>query len=290
MNIHVLWNVWFLSLLYLHQVSNYGRTLVFNSSSDVKPFFNFRQELSLFDDLILKGNCIVIPYSLRREMKNLLHNGHIGIVKMKTLARDSVYWPGMSSELEELVQNCNACQEFQNLQKDEPLLFHDIPDTPWVKVATDLFTLDSNDYLLVVDDNSNYFDLSLIPDKQSSTVALHTKRIFARYGIPKLVISDNGPEFTGSAYKRFSHRWDFKHVTSSPHYPKSNGLVERTVQTVKKALKKAFRTHEDPYLALLSLKVAPGPYNAPSPASTVSTTNSLIVAICQFCCAKTVQI
>ena len=82
---------------------------------------------------------------------------------------------------------------------------------------TDLFELQNKDYLIVVDYTSNYFDISLIPDKKSSTVVLHTKRIFSKFGIPKTVVSDNGPEYTAKEYVKFSKLWDFNHITSSPH-------------------------------------------------------------------------
>ena len=66
---------------------------------------------------------------------------------------------------------------------------------------------------------------------------------------------------------KFSKLWDFNHITSSPHYPQSNGLAERTIQYVKKTLKKAFRDGQDPYLALLATKVSSGPYNNVPPAT-----------------------
>ena len=102
------------------------------------------------------------------------------------------------------------------------------------KIGTDLFKLNERNYVIVVDYTTNFYDISQIPDKQSSTVVLHTKRLFSRYGIPKLVISDNGPEFIGNAYQKFSEKWDFIHITSSPRYPESNGQVERVIQIVKK--------------------------------------------------------
>ena len=76
---------------------------------------------------------------------------------------------------------------------------HEIPDNPWTEVAMDLFELESKNYVIIVDYNTNYFDVSLIPDKRLSTVVLHTKIIFSKFGIPKVIISDNGPEFVGKA-------------------------------------------------------------------------------------------
>ena len=74
-----------------------------------------------------------------------------------------------------------------------------------------------------------------------------TKRIFSKFGIPKKVVSDNGPEYIGKDYKLFAKQWDFKHDSPSPHYPKSNGQIERTIQTIKKTLKKekAFKSNDD---------------------------------------------
>ena len=79
-------------------------------------------------------------------------------------------------------------------------------------------------------------------------------------------MSDNGPEFASHDYNHFCRSWDIKHTTSSPRYPESNGVVERTIQTVKRTLKKAIHSEEDIHLALLSLKTAPYSNNQHSPA------------------------
>ena len=85
---------------------------------------------------------------------------------------------------------------------------------------------------------SKFFEVSLLSNTHSSTVVSHTKSIFARHGISKLVISDNGSQFISSEYKDFSRKWDFIHDTSSPRYPKRNGKAERHIQMVKKTLRK----------------------------------------------------
>ena len=64
-------------------------------------------------------------------------------------------------------------------------------------------------------------------------------------------------------YSKFSKQRDFKHITSSPHYPKSNGQIERTIQTIKKNIKKALIN--DTYLELLAVRTAPGPENNTPP-------------------------
>ena len=61
---------------------------------EIRPYYNYRQELSVIDGIILKDNRIVVPVKLRNEMKKILHSGHLGIVKTKGRARDTLYWPG----------------------------------------------------------------------------------------------------------------------------------------------------------------------------------------------------
>lgn len=108
-----------------------------------------------------------------------------------------------------------------------------------------------------MDYTTKYFDLSEIPNCTSHTVAEHTKAILSRYGIPKEIISDGGPEFIGKEYKQFCKAWDINHTYSSPEHHESNGLAERTIQTVKRTLKKALKQNDDLQLALLALRTSP---------------------------------
>ena len=95
----------------------------------------------------------------------------------------------------------------------------------------------------MVDYTTNFFNISQLPDKLSSMVAIHAKHLFSKYGIPKVVISDNGPEFTANTFKTFLKQWD---------YPKSNGQIERTIQTIKKSIKKALKGNDDPPPSIIS--------------------------------------
>ncbi|XP_031570211.1 uncharacterized protein K02A2.6-like [Actinia tenebrosa] len=86
---------------------------------------------------------------------------------------------------------------------------------------------------------------------------MHTKSIFARHGIPSEVISDNLSQNSSKEYQLFAEQWGFKHITVSPLNPQSNGLAEKSVQTVKSLLTKAKKDKRDPYIALLEYRNTP---------------------------------
>lgn len=92
-------------------------------------------------------------------------------------------------------------------------------------------------------------------------MAVHLKSMFAHHGIPEVLLTDNGPQFSGSHVTAFAAQYGFQHTTSSPKFPQSNGEVERAVQTVKNLLKKA----PNPYRALLAYMATPQ-HNGYSPA------------------------
>ena len=80
---------------------------------------------------------------------------------------------------------------------------------------------------------------------------------FSRHGIPDKLITDNGPQFSSIIFKQYSKEYGFQHQTASPHYPQSNGLAEKAVQTAKNLIKKAILDKRDPYLALLEYRNTP---------------------------------
>ena len=131
---------------------------------------------------------------------------------------------------------------------DEP------PTRPWESVSTDLFTLNNEDYLLIVDSYSHFIEIARLHNTSSKLVIEHSKSVFARHGIPRVVKSDNGPQYTSDKYRKFGEEWSFKHVTTSLYHPQANGLAEKSVQIIKRILKKAKADNRDPYLGLLEYR------------------------------------
>lgn len=221
--------------------------------SAVKPYWPERDEISQVHGLLLKGSRIIIPSSMRLEMLDCIHSAHQGITKCRQRAKTSVWWPGLSKQVEDMVRSCRKCIEQQN-PRPEPMIPSAIPERPWQVIGTDLFYLKGIQYLLVVDYFSRYVEVSpLLSSQTSPEIVRALKSVFARHGIPETVRSDNGPQYDAAVFAKFAKDWNFNHVTSSPKYAQSNGEVERAVQTVKNLITKA----EDPAKALLAYRSTP---------------------------------
>ena len=150
-----------------------------------------------------------------------LHNNLLGLTAITAL---------------HLIQRVNATRQ-GSVDSVIPLISSRLPEYPWQIVGTDLFELDGVHYLLTVDYFSRYPELTQLGSTTSTSVIRALKAVFARHGIPEVVRSDNGPQYSFQEFVSFASLYEFSHITSSPRFPQSNGQVERTVKTVKRMLK-----------------------------------------------------
>ena len=192
---------------------------------DLKPYYQTNGELTIVRGLLMKGTRIVIPKCLQRQTLEKIHEGRQGINKCRARANRSVWWPGISAQIKSLVENCETCSEHRN-PPSEPLIPTPLPQRPWQKIASDLFTLKNTNYLLVVDYYSRYVEVVTLRKTTSSLAIIEAlKAIFARHGIPDELRSDNGPQYHSDEFAQFAQDWGFNHITSSPRFPQSNGEV-----------------------------------------------------------------
>lgn len=218
----------------------------------IRHYWTERAVLSVHSGLLLYGTRLVIPANMRNDVLEKIHEGHQGVVKCRDRAGQTVWWPGLSGQIRELVLRCRECCK-ERINAKEPLMPNTLPDRLWQRVGADLFSLRDITFLLVVDYYSRFVEIAQLSPTRSTDVIVHLKSIFARHGIPETFVSDNGPQFSGAAMKGFASDYGFVHVTSSPKFPQSNGEAERAVQTIKSLLKKAC----DPYRALLAYRATP---------------------------------
>lgn len=149
------------------------------------------------------------------------------------------------------------CQSHQSRNQKEPLQPHEIPSSAWKKLATDLFVLDGENYLLITDYYSKYPLVHKLRNTSSVVVANTLSASFSFFGVPEQIISDNGPQYAGQPFQDMCKKWGIQHTTSSPWYPRSNGMAERNVRTIKSLMKKCRETGQDTQVALLHYRATP---------------------------------
>ena len=165
--------------------------------------------------MLFKNQRIIIPQALRSEVIARLHSSHQGIEACLRKARDRVFWPAMQHDVRNAVLTCQMCAEFQPNNSSMPMQSHEIPDRPWSRVATDLFSLKSKDYIVLVDYYSDYIEVSPLTDTTPSSIIKFLKFQFSRHGIPDVLVSDNGPQYISNEFVQFANEWEFRHVSSS---------------------------------------------------------------------------
>jgi transposase InsO family protein len=133
-------------------------------------------------------------------------------------------------------------------------------------VSADIFLHGGVNYLLVVDAYSKWPACVPLRSLSSSSVVAEMERIFSDFGVPEIVMSDNGSQFDCAEFREFCEGHTVRSVTSSPTYAQSNGLVERHIQTVKKTLLKMFTDGRSLWEALAAIRSTPISSELPSPA------------------------
>lgn len=232
---------------------------------ELRKYWCFRDELAVYDGLLFKSNQVLIPQSLRKAMLGKVHSGHSGIQSCIRRARQVLFWVGMASDIQEMVEACSICQRHQRNNTKSTILLKDIPGLPFERVASDLFHFKGKEYLLLVDSYSGFFDIKQLPETTSQHVIKQLKEWFSIHGIPQVLETDNGPQYACAEFRRFCSQWGFEHQTSSPYFPRANGLAERYVQVAKSMLKKCNDDQSDIYLALLHIRNTPRSSSIPSP-------------------------
>jgi len=223
----------------------------------LRPYFSFRDELTVQHDVIYRGERAVVPLGLRKDMIQRIYSSHIGIEGCLRRARVCLYWPGMDAQIRDYIQSCEICLSTGSKQQKETMIPHAVKEHPWSKVGLDLFEFNQRTYLVTADYYSNFFELDYLQCTTSKDIIHKVKAHFARYGIPDTVISDNGPQFSSDEFRHFSKKWGFQHITSSPKHSQSNGMSESAVKTAKRLVKCALLAQEDTYLVLLDVRNTP---------------------------------
>ncbi|XP_054746122.1 uncharacterized protein K02A2.6-like [Anastrepha obliqua] len=207
---------------------------------DYKPYFNRKDSINIVEGCLMFGRRIIIPTIFQRRILKEIHRGHPGIQYTKAIARNYVYWSNIDADIENMVKTCPNCIAAAKMptktMEDVPW---PKPSGPWERLHIDYAgPIDSYYYLVVIDAFSKWPEVIRTKSITTALMIFSFNEIFARFGLPKTIVSDNGTQFTSHQFQQFVAEHGIQHIRSSPYHPMSNGQAERFVDTFKRALKK----------------------------------------------------
>ncbi|XP_065224370.1 uncharacterized protein K02A2.6-like [Planococcus citri] len=205
------------------------------STSDADSLF------TIDDGVAYRGHRIVIPESLRQIALNELHHTHIGVTKMKQLARKYLYWKNIDKDIERMVRDCEKCAAAQKSPAKAPLHPWDEPSSNWQRIHIDYAgPFQGYHFLVVVDAKSKWMEVGCQRNAPSSESTIDMlNQIFARTGFPEIIVSDNATIFTSEKFSNYCKNRSISQKFIAPGHPATNGLAERNIQTLKKRLSSA---------------------------------------------------
>ncbi|GBN81181.1 Uncharacterized protein K02A2.6 [Araneus ventricosus] len=137
---------------------------------------------------------LIIPESMRSGVLKAIQECNLGITKCRPRAKESIWWPGLSTQIGRMISSCDSCSK-QLVYKKEPRIKSEFPERPWQRVGVDLLKLKGKWYVIVADYYSRFFEVALLENQKAQTVINHMKSIFSRHGIPETeVIADLSPQ------------------------------------------------------------------------------------------------
>ena len=186
----------------------------------LKPYWCRKTELSLHDDCVLWGSRVIIPPPGREVVLGELHAGHPGISRMKTLARMFVWWPGMDGDIVKTVQSCHICQQYRPAPPPAPLQPWKWPSHPWSRLHLDYAgPFLGHMFLVVVDAHLKWLEVFQMPAATSRATIQQLRALFAQFGLPQTIVTDNGPCFSSEEFTLFLKNNGILHLKSAPYHP-----------------------------------------------------------------------
>lgn len=237
-----------------------------------KIYRTLREEFCIIGQLVLRGNRLVIPSSLRGKVLALAHEGHLGIVNTKQNLRTKVWWPGVDAEAEKHCKSCHSCQTVSRTPNPEPIKVSKLPERPWEALAIDFHgPLPSGEHILVVVDYfSRFYEIAYMRGTTARQTIHELDKIFFTHGLPSSIRSDNGPQFISQEFKAYCEHMGIEHRRVTPRWPQANGEVERQNASLVKRIKIAYGESRDYKLEIrkymTSYRSIPHPSTGKSPA------------------------
>jgi len=208
------------------------------ATEHMSKYYKELEKFSLDENgLLCYDDRVVIPKSLRSRYVDLLVHLHASPTKMKARARRSIWWPTMNAQIDERWRQCRTCVEKSPSNKPEPTKPREISKYPFQIMHMDLGSYGGYQFLVIVDQFTGWPVVKeMRKDTTTKSLISELRYVFEQYGLPETIYSDGGPQFGSEEFKQFCEEWRINHVTSSPHYPQSNGIAENGVKAMKKLI------------------------------------------------------
>ena len=204
----------------------------------LKPYFVRKDQLSVDGGCLLWGLRVVIPPKFRSRLLEELHADHPGVVKMKMNARSYFWYPSLDNDIEVFVSGCSSCQSMRSDSSKVPLIPWNYPGQVFERVHLDFADLKGQNYMMLVDSYSKWVEVVEMNTITTSQTIKTLRAIFGSFGLPQILVTDNGPQLVSHEFEHFLKMNGVRHIVSAPYHPATNGAAERVVQTVKSSLKK----------------------------------------------------
>ena len=215
--------------------------------ADLSDYNRYRDRLSVLDGCLMYGNRLVIPKELRHEVLSHLHSAHQGVEGMLSRAKQTVFWPGLYSDLEKLRARCRECHVRAPSQPALPPHPIASPDYPFQQITADYCTIKSKTWLIIADRFSGWTSAFYFSGEASSNDLIKILRdMFTTFGAAEEISTDAGSQFMSHSFRDFLKRWGVSHRVSSEYNPHSNMRAESSVKTSKRALMTATRSDGSP--------------------------------------------
>lgn len=180
--------------------------------SELRTFWEVKEELSINESCYLcRGERIIVPLNLRPRILTINHEGHLGVAKLKNRVKLSYWWPGLDRDIERFGQQCSTCANADKTQKifRPSLGLRHVLEQPWEDLSIDWLGPIEDEQgcmkhiLVVIDHFSKWPDIKITNKCDSKEVIKFLGKLFLREGIPRHILSDNGPQFTSDLKNLF---------------------------------------------------------------------------------------
>ena len=233
-------------------------------SDQMQSYKNVKDELYVCDDIIMRGDRIVVPCTLTNNLLHAAHESHQGMTRTKQRLRELYWWPHMDKQVDDLVKQCTTCKSNDKSVKSgfAPLTPVKYPDKAWSKLSMDIvgpFERGPNECrfaITLIDYHSKWPEICFTSTVTSSKCIEFLKQVFSREGFPDEIITDHGVQFMSNEFESFLSERGIRHGHSSIYYPQSNGAIERFNSVLKNNLQdvidagKYWKSHVIEFLAV----------------------------------------